>query len=275
VVSAVSITYPNGHPGVRQASLAAPAGSYLGICGPAGCGKSTLVKALVGIVAPQTGTITLGGVEVGQMAASDLADTIAYVSQEPYVISGTVRDNLLLGQPDHLPDLRLAEALDQVGLLAELGGVAGLDAVVGEDGQGLSGGQRQRLVLARILLRQAQVIVLDEATSALDNLNEEQVMHALEASGRTVIAIAHRLSTLRRADQIVVMRDGQIVERGTYPTLDAAGGLFHSLLHAGETDLPPDGTTVSPRVGVSRRNCAEPAIPEWVGHSRPAHPLST
>ena len=110
----------------------------------------------------------------------------------------------------------------------------GLDARVGEDGQGLSGGQKQCLVLARILLRPAKLIVLDEATSALDNITEELVMHTLETSGKTIIAIAHRLSTLRNADQIIVMKEGQICEQGTFASLDNQGGFFHDLLHAGE-----------------------------------------
>jgi len=131
-------------------------------------------------------------------------------------------------------DSNLAEALGRVGLLDELKDC--LDTLVGEDGSGLSGGQRQRLVLARVLLRPAGVIVLDEATSALDNINEEHFMAALETSGRTVIAIAHRLSMLRKADQIVVMDAGRIVQAGAYDALDAQPGLFHELLHAGDEE---------------------------------------
>lgn len=235
-VSSVSVTYADGYRAVRSVSVDAPDGSYLGICGPAGCGKSTLIKAIVGILPTSTGRISIGGVDISTMSIDQLTGSIAYVSQEPYVVSGTIRDNLALGQTVPPSGRAMTAALNLVGLLDELAGSGGLDAVVGEDGQGLSGGQRQRLVLARILLRPAQIIVLDEATSALDNLNEEKFTRALEASGRTVIAIAHRLSTLRKADRIIVMSEGRIVESGTYASLDASHGLFHELLHAGEDD---------------------------------------
>ena len=229
----VSVTYPDGTEAVHDVSVEVPDGSYLGICGPAGCGKSTLIKALVRILPPSAGRILIGYTDTATMDIDQLTSTIAYVSQEPYVVSGTIRDNLLLGQPEPLPDVQLTGALTRVGLLDEIGG---LDTTVGEDGLGLSGGQRQRLVLARILLRPAAVIVLDEATSALDNINEEHFMQALETSNRTIIAIAHRLSTLRKANHIIVMSDGRIVETGTYDSLDAKEGLFHDLLHAGEDE---------------------------------------
>jgi ABC-type multidrug transport system fused ATPase/permease subunit len=225
----VWLSYGNGRPVVRGVSVAIPDGAYLGICGKTGCGKSTLVKALVGILPVDSGRICVGGLDVVAMSIAELASSVAYVSQEPYVISGTIRDNLLLGQPRPLPDGVLTAALEQVGLAGELDG---LDGAVGEDGQGLSGGQRQRLVLARVLLRPAKVIVLDEATSALDNINEELFMRAVKASGKTVVAIAHRLSTLRRADQIIVMDRGEIRERGTYADLGARPGIFSELLGA-------------------------------------------
>ncbi|MGO1591372.1 ABC transporter ATP-binding protein [Ancrocorticia sp.] len=228
----VSVTYGDGTRAVRNVSLRVPEGSFLGICGPAGCGKSTLIKALVGILPVSGGKITVGGVAISDMNADQLASTIAYVSQDPYTVSGTVRANLRLGQSADITDERLTGMLETVGLFDEL--KDGLETTVGEDGDGLSGGQKQRLVLARILLRPAEVIVLDEATSALDNLNEEHFMKALLSSGRTVISIAHRLSTLRKADEIVVMKDGHIDQEGTFSSLDERAGLFHELLHAGE-----------------------------------------
>ncbi|MDR1189694.1 MAG: ABC transporter ATP-binding protein/permease [Bifidobacteriaceae bacterium] len=234
VIDTVRFTYPDGNRALRGVSLNLPASGYLGICGPAGCGKTTLIQTLVGILPAAGGHISVGGVDVADMNSAQLAATVAYVSQTPYLVSGTIRANLLLGQSEPVSDARLEAALKQVGLLAE---ISGLDAAIGEDGRGLSGGQRQRLVLARVLLRPAKVIVLDEATSALDTLNEEQFMRALLASGRTVVAIAHRLSTLRRADEIIVMDHGRIVESGTHEALEACDGLFHRLLHADEHEF--------------------------------------
>ncbi len=242
-VTNVSVIYPDGKQAVKDVSANIPNGSFLGICGPSQCGKSSLIKTLVGIIPPSQGQISIDGVSLASMSNEQLAHTVSYVSQEPYIVSGSIRDNLLLGQSAKLSDQYLNDALARVGLLDE---IAGLNALVGEDGQGLSGGQRQRLVLARILLRPAKIIVLDEATSALDNLNEVLFMEALENSGKTVIAIAHRLSTLRKADQIIVMNNGRICETGNYATLSAAKGLFHDLLHAGEateqanSDAPQD-----------------------------------
>ena len=239
---------------VRDVSVTVASGAYLGICGPAGCGKSTLAKALVGILPLTGGRMTLDGADITTLNAEQLAGIVSYVPQEPYVISGTVRDNLLLGQPQPLDNAHLIDALKQVGLCDEL---TGLDEPVGEDGLGLSGGQRQRLVLARVLLRPAPIIVLDEATSALDNLNEEVFMQALMATQRTVIAIAHRLSTLRHADHIIVMQDGQIGETGTYDILDHEGGLFHDLLHAGEPGQRVIG------VQTARANSVITTPPSW------------
>jgi len=234
MVDHVSAGYDSQKSVVKDVSLAISAGAFVGICGPRGCGKSTLIKAVVGIHSPSRGHIMIEGLDTTAMSIHQYAETVAYISQDSYVPSGTIRDNLLLGQPHALPDEQLIAALGQVGLLNEITKKGGLDTRVGEDGQGLSGGQKQCLVLARILLRPAKLIVLDEATSALDNITEELIMHTLEATGKTIIAIAHRLSTLRNADQIIVMKEGRICERGTYISLDHQEGFFHSLLHAGE-----------------------------------------
>jgi len=215
---------------VKNVDLTVREGEYLGICGPAGCGKSTLVKAIVGILPFAKGEIFIDGTNQNELNVANLADEISYVSQEPYVISGTIRDNLCLGQNAKVTDEKLRESLEKVGLNRE---ISGLNQTVGEDGSGLSGGQKQRLVLARILLRPAKIIVLDEATSALDNLNEELFMKAIMSSRKTVVAIAHRLSTLRNANEIIVMKNGEICEKGTYENLDKKNGLFHELLHAG------------------------------------------
>lgn len=227
----VCIQYSPERAAVMNITLDVPAGAYVGICGPAGSGKSTLVKALVGIIPVVSGEIRIAGSSISDLANEQLASLVGYVSQEPYLVAGTVRDNLLLGQTRHVSDARLRGALAQVQLLDEF---EGLDRVVREDGEGLSGGQRQRLVLARVLLRPSKVIVLDEATSALDTLNERQCIRELMATGRTIIAIAHRLSTLQAANHIIVMKDGRISEQGTFHSLDAHGELFHDLLAASD-----------------------------------------
>ncbi|MCL2463506.1 MAG: ABC transporter ATP-binding protein/permease [Micrococcales bacterium] len=139
-ISHVRVAYADGTLAVDDVSVSVPDGHYLGICGPAGCGKSTLVKALVGILPLSGGRIRLGGIDATTLSIDQLTDTVAYVSQEPYTVSGTVRDNVLLGQETPLPDAALASALTQVGLFDEL--KSGLETVVGEDGQGLSGGQK-------------------------------------------------------------------------------------------------------------------------------------
>jgi len=234
VIDHVSAGYDQQKSTVNDVCLTIPKGSFTGVCGPRGCGKSTLIKAVVGILNPTSGHIYVESVDTTQMSIDQFSHAVAYISQDSYVPSGTIRDNLLLGQSEKLSDERLTEALSSVGLYEEISKKNGLDTLVGEDGQGLSGGQKQCLVLARILLRPANIVILDEATSALDNITEELVMRTLESSGKTIIAIAHRLSTLRNADQIVVMKDGRIYEQGTFTELDSRGDFFHELLHAGE-----------------------------------------
>ncbi|HMQ38450.1 MAG TPA: ABC transporter ATP-binding protein [Micropruina sp.] len=229
----VRFRYPDGDRDVLAGvSLTIPAGGSLGVVGETGSGKSTLASLLVRLDDPTAGRITVDGIDLRDFAASDRSRFIGVVSQETYLVHDTIRANLLLARPD-ATDTELAAVLratriaDVVADLPE-----GLDTVVGSRGHRFSGGERQRLAIARTLLRNPRILVLDEATSALDNDTEREVQAALDvlAQGRTTLTIAHRLSTVADSDEIIVLDEGRIVERGTEAELRAAGGRYAHLL---------------------------------------------
>lgn len=207
--------------GVSGVSFEAPVGTVTAIVGPSGAGKTTLARLLCRFHDVSAGSITLGGVDLRAIAPQDLLASISFILQDAWLFTGTIRDNIRAGRPD-ASDAEIAEAARRarVDLFAATL-PQGLDSPVGEGGRGLSGGQRQRVAIARALLRAAPVVVLDEATSALDPENEAEVMEALHelARGRTVIAIAHRLNTVRSADQILYMEDGRVVDSGPHAAL--------------------------------------------------------
>jgi ATP-binding cassette, subfamily B, bacterial len=210
-------------------------GEFVGICGAAGCGKSTLVKAICGLARTDAGHIILGGVDLSDLANSDLSSVVAYTPQRPYLITGTAKENLLFGNGRSVDDEEIVRVLESLNLAGDLLRLPqGLETKLGEGASTLSGGQQQRLVLARMLLRRPQLLILDEATSALDNVNEEIVMRSIAESGATVIAIAHRLSTLRTCSRIHVMASGTIVETGSYTELANGDGVFAELLEAAQ-----------------------------------------
>jgi ATP-binding cassette, subfamily B, bacterial len=208
-----------------------PPGETHAIVGATGAGKSTVVKLLLRLYDANAGRIALDGVEVRDVPLAELRRTVGYVGQDVFLFQGTVRENLAYGRPD-AGDAELeraaglAEAHDFIVELPE-----GYDTVVGERGQKLSGGQRQRLSIARAILKDPAVLVLDEATSAVDNETEAAIQRSLELVGqdRTVIVIAHRLSTVRHADRIHVLEAGRIVESGTHDTLLEERGLYAAL----------------------------------------------
>lgn len=214
-------------------SFVAEAGKTTALVGASGAGKSTVFNLLTRLVDPQAGQITVGGAPVGALRLDDLRALFSTVSQDAALFDETLRDNILLGRTD-VSDARLADVLAAAHVadfLPKLG--AGLDTPVGPRGSALSGGQRQRVAIARALLRDTPILLLDEATSALDAQSEQVVQQALDrlARGRTTIVIAHRLSTVREADKIVVMDKGRVVDQGTHDALLARGGIY-AQLHA-------------------------------------------
>ncbi|MFE9955294.1 ABC transporter ATP-binding protein [Micromonospora sp. NPDC005299] len=230
--SDVTFSYPGSDTAaVAGVSLDIPAGTSLALVGETGSGKSTLAALISRLHDPDAGRITVDGVDLRDLRLADLAAVVGVVSQETYLLHATVRDNLRYARPDATDaDLEAAARAAQIhDLIAAL--PDGYDTVVGSRGHRFSGGEKQRLAIARTLLRDPRILVLDEATSALDTETERAVQRAFDelARGRTVITIAHRLSTVRDADQIAVLDHGRIVESGTHDILLDRRGRYAAL----------------------------------------------
>ena len=223
---------------LRDFSLDVPAGQVLGLAGASGSGKSTCVKLLLGFLTPDSGRVTVDGADLSTLYLPSYYRFVSYTPQEPPVFDGTLRENLAFDAP--IPDETLLSALDAMclgNLVRRL--PKGLDTPVGEKGAQLSGGERQRLALARLLLRpEARIFILDEATSALDAVTERRVMDSLLAalSGRTVILIAHRLTTLRHAHRICLLQGGALQGCASYDELTRTNPYFQSLLRANRSE---------------------------------------
>ncbi len=227
----VRFGYGDGPDVLGGIDLHIPAGETHAIVGQTGSGKSTLIRLLLRFHDPRAGTVRFDGQDVRALSYRSLRSAIGYVSQDVFLFGGTVRENIAYGRPDATQEqieraAKLAEAHDFISALP-----SGYDTLVGERGVKLSGGQRQRLSIARALLREPSVLILDEATSAVDNETEAAIQRSLEhvRHDRTVVVIAHRLSTVRDADRIWVLEGGKVVEAGTHDELVALGGLYAAL----------------------------------------------
>ena len=218
-------------PVLRGTSLIAQAGKTTALVGASGAGKSTIFNVLTRLIEPQDGQVTINGTALNAMALPDLRGLFSVVTQDAALFDETLRDNILLGR-DNVSDDTLATVLDAAHVTDFLPQLPdGLNSPAGPRGSNLSGGQRQRIAIARALLRDTPILLLDEATSALDTKSEAIVQAALEklSAGRTTLVIAHRLSTVRNADKIVVMDQGRVVDQGTHDDLLARGGLYADL----------------------------------------------
>jgi ATP-binding cassette subfamily C protein len=230
----VDFAYTAGGPPVlREISLEILRGEFVGICGPTGGGKSTLVDLLVGLLQPTAGQITVDGVPLGRRPLW-WWDQLGVVSQQVFLTDDTLRNNIAFGdQVDgRVDEARMARCVERAQLLPVVENLDhGLDTLVGERGVRLSGGQRQRVAIARALYREPEVLVLDEGTSALDGATERALVSAIDEATheRTLIAIAHRISTIRNADRILVVADGRIQDVGTHDELLERNELFQAL----------------------------------------------
>jgi len=214
-------------------SLRVEAGQMVALCGPSGSGKSTIISLIERFYDPQSGMLTLDGVDIKTLNVRWLRSQLGLVGQEPVLFVGTVAENIAYGKPGATRE-EVQEAATMANAHDFVVAAGGYDAPVGERGGSLSGGQRQRLAIARALLRAPRLLLLDEATSALDGESERAVQSALGAlHGTTALVVAHRLSTVRTAATIHVLQDGRVVESGTHDALRAAGGLY-SRLAAGD-----------------------------------------
>ena len=272
-------------PVLRGVSFAVDAGETVGIVGPTGSGKSTLVRLLVRLYDPDSGTVRLDGHDVRDLAVEDLRRAVGYVAQEPFLFYGTVAENIAYGsfdvdeQSSSGSRTQSGDADDEAIETAARNAAAhefisnlpdGYDTMVGERGVKLSGGQRQRVALARTFLKDPDVLVLDEATSHVDTETEAIIQRSLAsfATGRTTIAIAHRLSTVKEADTILVLEGGQVVERGTHDDLLEEDGLYANLwrVQAGDIDTLPASffeAAIARRAAIEGGEEVEPRADGW------------
>jgi ATP-binding cassette subfamily B protein len=232
----VSFAYNDAGPALHDLSFRVPAGSTVALVGPTGAGKTTAMSLLYRAYEPRNGRITVDGVDIRSVSIKSLRRQIAVVFQDPGLLYRSIADNIRLGNPAATQEqlektARAAEAHDFIVVKPD-----GYATLVAERGRSLSGGERQRVAIARAMLKDAPILILDEATSALDNATEAQIQRALKTltEGRTTFVIAHRLSTVRDADQILVLERGRLVEQGRFDELIAQDGLFAALTAQGQ-----------------------------------------
>jgi ATP-binding cassette, subfamily B, bacterial len=224
---------------LHEISFSAAPGQMVALVGPSGAGKTTVTHLVARLYDAVTGTVRVGGADVRDVTLQSLEDVVGYVTQDAHMFHDTIRENLLYARPG-ASDEEVWQALGAAQIAPLVESLPdGLDTVVGDRGYRLSGGERQRLAIARLLLKAPAIVVLDEATAHLDSESEAAVQRALDAAleGRTSLVIAHRLSTVRNADLILVLEAGRIVQRGTHAQLLAEGGLYADLYR---TQFLPD-----------------------------------
>jgi ATP-binding cassette subfamily B protein len=253
---------------LERVSLEIPKGKTIAVVGESGSGKSTLLKLLMGFYAPTEGRILIDGIDLADFDVASLRGRIGIVTQHPFLFSKTIWENIALGRPE----ARFEEVVEAARLAGLDDFVAGLpdryETMVGERGVNLSGGERQRLAIARALLCQPEILILDEATSHLDTRTERAIQKNLRTifRGKTVVVVAHRLSTIRDADWIYLLHRGRLVEHGTHAELMARDGRFAALWHAqvDGADLPAAAAVDTARVGPNGNG---PACPEGARHA--------
>ncbi|SDW57537.1 ABC transporter ATP-binding protein [Paenibacillus sp. CF384] len=228
----IQLVYPGSeHHVLEEVTLTVRAGECIAFVGESGAGKSTILNLVTGFLQPTGGKLTIDGVNIDHIDLREYRKFISVVPQTNILFSGTIRDNIVYGLPD-ITDEQIYNAIEMANLSEMIKRLpSGIHTKVGEHGGKLSGGQRQRIAIARALIRNPKVIILDEATSALDNASEYHVQKAMQEliKGRTTFIVAHRLSTIRDADRIVVMKQGRIAEIGTFDELIASKGEFYHL----------------------------------------------
>ena len=233
-IRGLEFAYEPERPLIRNFDLKVKPGQRVAIVGPTGCGKTTFINLLMRFYDPQGGEICLDGVSTRRMHRGQLRRNVGMVLQDTWLMSGTVRENIAMGKPDATDDeiIAAAKQAHAHGFIKRL--PKGYDTVIGESGGSLSQGQKQLLCIARVMLCLPPMLFLDEATSSIDTRTEAKIQKAFDTMmhGRTSFIVAHRLSTIREADVILVMRDGQIVEQGSHEHLLAKGGFYEKLYNS-------------------------------------------
>jgi ATP-binding cassette subfamily B protein len=245
----VTFGYPDKSPAIRDLTIDAKPGSVIGLLGGTGSGKSTVIQLLMRAYNVKQGRILLDGVDIRNIKIESLRSLIAPVFQETFLFSASIRDNIAYGVSEYTMDdiiraAKLAQAHDFIMELPQ-----GYDTVVGERGLGLSGGQKQRIAIARALIKNPRILILDDATSAVDMETEHEIQLGFREvmAGRTTFIIAHRISSLRHADEIIVLDQGKVVQRGTHDELIAAPGLYRDTYNIQYADRPEGGTAGAER----------------------------